>query len=184
MTSLLKPLEWSVGGQDSDFITADSIFGLFSINIDRDNGDRVTWGYYNIVAESVDAAKQAAWEHYAACIAPAFVDPPPLARVIYDFIDDCFERGRTPTPEEIAPFLLPKLRALVWDGQYAQPTKTLTYCVYETAYGWSADLETDEAGGSILWQRLDAASKALAQAAAQAHWEQRAKAFYAEAFEC
>lgn len=121
---------------------------------------------------------------YYACFELAdAISPPPTfrARVIADFLDDCWERGSPPTPEEIEPFLRPKVRELVWEER--------------TRFGWIV-ARIPEGGYRIrpkdgewllsgLGDQDDEAPFAtaeLAQAAAQAHWHERATAFWKSAF--
>lgn len=124
----------------------------------------------------------------ACAVADAMCPPPsPLANVLYDLIDDCFEKGRTPTPEEIEPFLMPKVKALVWRWvQYR--------AAWIATVGEDSDHEYWVQGedGRFRWTCMTlGAGNAhghcptleLAQAAAQDHWERRAMEFYKEAFE-
>lgn len=145
-------------------------------------GDSADYWAWNDWMESVGVNPETG-QYWVACAVADAMAPTFRAGVIADFLDDCWERGSPPTPEEIEPFLRPKVRELVWDGQFAHATTVLDYCVYETATGlWNADLESGEAGGPILWQRIGFDSRELAQAAAQAHWHERAMAFWKEAF--
>lgn len=126
-----------------------------------------------------------AWAKVDAAICA--MTPSPLANVLYDLIDDCFEKGRTPTLEEIEPFLRPKVKALVWRWvQYR--------AAWIATVGEDSDHEYWVQGedGRFRWTCMTlGAGNAhghcptleLAQAAAQDHWERRANEFFKEAFE-
>lgn len=122
----------------------------------------------------------------ACAVADAMCPPPlPLANVLYDLIDDCFEKGRTPTPEEIEPFLRPRVKGLVWDDQGHAIARTPDGCLYHVdwfgpRHRWGFRC-TFPSGGEA--RHYEQETKELAQAAAQSHWERRAMEFWREAFE-
>lgn len=124
-------------------------------------------------------ARSAAAALVADAMAPTF-----RSAVIADCIDDCWERGSPPTPEEIEPFLRPKVRELVWE---ASEHGAAWYEAFDarTPFG---EFYAVRRGHTIAWSGprtgpQTADSVELAQAAAQSHWESRAMEFWREAFE-
>lgn len=147
-----------------------------------ENADYAAWSEW--IASRINAQESGAYP--VSCIVADAILPPPTFRhrVALDQIAEWIANWHEPTAEEVQALFRPKVRAL-GEWKWEEHHNAWVAMLGEDIEYW-VQPENGFFRWHCMWQSQgegECDTLELAQAAAQAHWEARAEAFWREAFE-